>query len=62
MAMNNKTILDIWRRIDASGKIVDVCKSIGLAKSTVQTIRVNKKKLKELSQSAAISRAETYLN
>ena len=48
-----ETKLEILRRIDSGEKIVDICRSVGLAKSTVQTIRDSKDKIKEHSQSAA---------
>lgn len=44
---------DILRRYEASEKIVDICKALGLPKSTVQSICANKEKIKAHLQSAA---------
>ena len=48
-----ETKLDILRRIETGEKIVEICSALGLPKSTVQTIRDNKEKIKAYAQSAA---------
>nr|XP_046908652.1 putative CENPB DNA-binding domain-containing protein 1 [Dermatophagoides farinae]XP_046908653.1 putative CENPB DNA-binding domain-containing protein 1 [Dermatophagoides farinae] len=48
-----ETKLEVLRRIEAREKIVEICKAMGLAKSTIQTIRDKKEEIKAYSQSAA---------
>ncbi|XP_071053620.1 tigger transposable element-derived protein 1-like [Onthophagus taurus] len=52
-AISLQTKLEVLRRIDASERIIDICDALGLPKSTVQTIRKDKEKIKLHSQSAA---------
>jgi len=47
-----ETKLEVLRRLESGEKIVQICKFVGLPKSTVQTIRDNKEKIKVHSQSA----------
>lgn len=47
------TKLEVLRRIEAGEKIVEICKAMGLAKSTIQTIRDKKEDIKRYLQSAA---------
>lgn len=47
------TKLEVLRRIEAGEKIVQICKTMGLAKSTIQTIRDKKEDIKSYMQSAA---------
>lgn len=48
-----ETKLEVLRRIEAGEKIVEICKAMGLAKSTIQTIRDKKEDIKTYLQSAA---------
>lgn len=48
-----ETKLEVLRRIEAGEKIVEICKAMGLPKSTIQTIRDKKQDIKTYLQSAA---------
>ncbi|XP_072375365.1 putative CENPB DNA-binding domain-containing protein 1 [Diabrotica undecimpunctata] len=49
-----ETKLEVLRRIEAGEKSFEICKTMGLAKSTIQTIRDKKEHIKAHLQSAAL--------
>lgn len=54
-AVTLETKLNVLRRLDNGEKITYICTALGLPKSTVQTIRDNKKKIESYSQSIKTS-------
>lgn len=46
--------MEVLRRIEAGEKIVEICKAMGLVKSTIQTFRDKKEEIKTYLQNAAL--------
>lgn len=52
-AVTLETKQEVLRRIEAGEKIIEISKAMGLAKSSIQTIRDKKEDIKTYLQSAA---------